>query len=299
MNYERICLINNKKIWKYKSVIHEYIYCLEPNTKISSVSGDYWLISGRSGSRNKDPDKYLKDALILEKGYEEEKNLNGELCGRYAFYCANSYRDHSNILESIKWYKITLEEKTGWIQEKYVACLELYKQYSKINQEIQGICYLIESYKYDNERVECIYELIKYYCIKNMDKIAMSFFNLINPEINIVISEKLFINENIYNFYLPYYMIIVADRLKNRSVGISMYEKIFKLKPQIFDEWWIKNLLSNFQFFIDHIPKNKKNYITKLANEYLLFLFNNNVQLNKFDFLNKYRKVLSIDYIYK
>ena len=299
MKYERICLINNKKIWKYKSVIHEYIYCIESNTKISIIEGNYWLVSGRSGSRNKDPEKYLKDALILERGYDEEKKIGGDLIGRYAFYCANSYRDYGNILKAIEWYKITLNEKQGWIQEKYVSCLELYKQLCIINEEIQGIYYLIESYKYDNERVECIYELIKYYCIKDMEHISMNFFNLINQEINIITCDKLFIDENIYKFYLPYYMIIVAQRIKNITVGLLMFEKIFQSKPMIFTEWWIKNLLYNFQFFINDIPINKQNHIINLANEYILFLFNNNVQLNNFDFLNKYKvNGINVDYIF-
>ena len=181
ITYERICLINNKKIWKYKSILHEYIYCIEPGAKISKINGDYYLISGRSGSRNKDPEKYLKDALILEKGYEEEKKINGELIGRYAFYCANSYRDYCNTLKAIEWYKIVLNEKQGWIQEKYVSCLELYKQYSKINEEIQGIYYLIESYKYDNERVECIYELIVFIILnRKIEIIRIRIFFFIN-----------------------------------------------------------------------------------------------------------------------
>ena len=126
----------------------------------------------------------------------------------------------------------------------------------------------------------------------------MSFFNLVNLNINIITSNKLFVEQDIYTFYLPYYMIIVADRVKNRSIGISMYEKIFKSKPEIFGEWWIKNLLFNLRFFIDHVPENKKYDFFNLANDYIKFLYNNNLQLIKFDFLKDYRKYLSINFIF-
>ena len=299
IQYHRICLINNKKVWRYKSVLHEYIYCTEPNQQITSLTGNYWLVSGRSGSRNKDPNKYLKDALLLETAYHDEKKSNGELIGRYAFYCAQSYRDAGDISKSIEWYKKNLkEEKSGWIQEKYISCLELYRQLSKINQQDEGIGYLIESYKYDKERAECIYELVKHYCCREMNDIAMTFFKLINSELQINKSDRLFIEENIYTFYLPYYMIIVADRLKNRQLGIQMYKKIFTSKPDVFAEWWLGNLFFNFQFFINDILPNEKFNISTLANEYICFLSTNNVQLNKFEVLKKYTDIMLIDYIF-
>jgi len=299
IEYQRICLINNKKIWRYKSVLHEYIYCTEPDQKIGLVTGDYWLVSGRSGSRNKDPNKYLKDALLLESAYHEEKKSNGELIGRYAFYCANSYRDANDILKSIEWYKINLkEEKSGWIQEKYISCLELYRQFSKLEKQNEGIAYLIESYKYDKERYECIYELIKHYCCKDMNDIAMGFFRLLNYKDNINTLDKLFFEYNTHNFYLPYYMIIVADRLKDRKIGISMYRKIFSSKPSVFAEWWLGNLIFNFQFFVDEIPENEKKEFSTLANEYIRFLHTNNVPLNKFNILKKYTNIISVDYIF-
>ena len=35
-----------------------------------------------------------------------------------------------------------------------------------MNEEVLGLSYLVESYKYDKTRVEGIYGLIKYYCLK-------------------------------------------------------------------------------------------------------------------------------------
>ena len=86
------------------------------------------------------------------------------MSNRYAYYCANSYKDAGDVENAIKWYKNTLN-LDNWIQEKYVCCLRLYELYEKQGLDDQGIFFLIESYKYDTTRVECIYNLIKYYCI--------------------------------------------------------------------------------------------------------------------------------------
>jgi glycosyltransferase involved in cell wall biosynthesis len=68
--YTRVLLINNRKRFQYFSVIHEYISCKEQGSTSAILDGNYYVISGRSGNRGKDPDKYLKDAIILEKAYK-------------------------------------------------------------------------------------------------------------------------------------------------------------------------------------------------------------------------------------
>ena len=64
-NYTRVLLINNKKRFQYLSVIHEYIMCKEQGSTSTVVDGNYYVVSGRNGNRNKDPDKYLKDAINI------------------------------------------------------------------------------------------------------------------------------------------------------------------------------------------------------------------------------------------
>jgi glycosyltransferase involved in cell wall biosynthesis len=83
ISYQRILLVNNKIRWSFKSVIHEYINCLKPDPKITTLQGDYYVVSGRSGSRNSDPEKYLKDAKILEEAYYEAKKDNDDIYMRY------------------------------------------------------------------------------------------------------------------------------------------------------------------------------------------------------------------------
>lgn len=304
-SYTRVLLINNYRQFEFLSVIHEFISCKEPNSKSTTINGDYYVFSGRSGSRNSDPNKYLNDALILEKAYTEAKQTNNKLYCRYAYYCANSYKDCGKYSDAIKWYKIVLSHDDQWSQEKYTACLYIYDCYSALNDKDPGFFYLVKSFQYDSERVECLYHLLVYYCCEGMNNVAYNYYLTIKDffetkYLETDISKKLFINIDKYNFFLPYYMILIADKTKDFKCVIRMYEIVFIKKQKMFEEWYIKNFLYNLQFFLQHVPSTNTNFII-LANDYLKFLYNNKVKLDKFEFLNKdvYKNAgLKLDYIF-
>lgn len=291
-SYTRTLLINNYKEFEYLSVIHEFISCKEKPSIYTIIEGDYFVVSGRTGSRNLDPNKYLKDALILEKAYAEALQKNDDLFHRYSYYCANSYKDCGRLEDAIKWYKITLSQPKQWNQEKYTSCLYIYDCYKVLNQEEIGFFYLVKSFAYDKERVECLFHLLVYYCCENMFDIAYGYYNIVkdffeNRYLNTNMSTKLFINLDKANFFVPYYMVLIADKVKDFNCIIKMYEIIFT-KKQIMEEWYIRNCLYNLQFFLQYVPSNNTNFI-HLANEYMEFLqkIGINLQEQSFDFLHK------------
>jgi glycosyltransferase involved in cell wall biosynthesis len=289
-SYTRVLMINNHKKFQFLSVIHEFISCKEGPTKSLVIEGDYYVVSGRSGSRNLDPDKYLKDALILEKAHAEALKTNDQLFHRYAFYCANSYKDCGRFDDAIKWYNITLNQQNQWPQEKYVSCLYMYDCYEKLNEKEKGFFYLVKAFAYDNERVECMYPLLVHYCCENMYKVAYNYYLNVkdffeNKYLHTNNTSKLFTIQDKYNFFVPYYMILIADKVQDFVCVIKMYEIIFTKKQRLFEEWYVKNLLYNLQFFLQYVPKANTNFI-KLANNYFSFLYENGVNLQNLDFLN-------------
>jgi hypothetical protein len=83
---------------------------------------------------------------------------------------------------------------------------------------------------------------------------------------------KLFVFHSIYSFYLPYYMIIITERLKKYDIGIKMFDIIFTTFSQKMidiDKYWIENLIHNFYFFYNKTTD--LNFIIKWK-EYLLLL---------------------------
>jgi tetratricopeptide (TPR) repeat protein len=231
----RTQLVNNKLRWKYVGVLHEYIECLEGSYTSGCIYGDYYTNSGKSGSRSNDKDKYKKDAVILEKAHAEALKINDPIYNRYAYYCANSYFDSGNFEDAIKWYKITLTQN-NWSQEKFMSCLKIFYSYKNLNQIENGMYYLVQSNLYDKTRVDCIYELVFYYCVNNMNLVAYNYYKLIknfyeNEYLNTNFGpDKLFVEIPKHDFFLPYYMIIVSDRVKKHKTGIKMYKIIFTKK---------------------------------------------------------------------
>jgi beta-1,4-mannosyl-glycoprotein beta-1,4-N-acetylglucosaminyltransferase len=290
-SYTRVLMVNNHKKFEFLSVIHEFISCKEHPSKSTVIEGNYYVVSGRSGSRNLDPDKYLKDALILEKAHAEALKTNDQLFHRYAFYCANSYKDCGRIEDAIKWYKITINQEKQWPQEKYVSCLYLYDCYQKLNEQEKGFFYLVKAFTYDTERVECIYPLLVHYCCENMYRVAYNYYLNIkdffeNRYLHTNISTKLFTTQDKYDFFVPYYMILIADKVQDFECVVKMYEIVFTKKQRMFEDWYVKNLLYNLQFFLQHVPKHNTRFV-ELANEYFKFIHVNGVNLQNYDFLVK------------
>ena len=163
--YLRTLIVNNRKRWKFVGVLHEYITCIDKEDGSSVIEGSYYIESGRSGSRNKDPNKYTNDAEMLERGYNEEMdgvNRNdgsGDkgLAERYAFYCAQSYMDAgvAYIDKSIEWYKRVLTQN-NWSQEKYYSALCLGNLYAKKGDKYNSMKYYCVTMEYDEERIEGI-----------------------------------------------------------------------------------------------------------------------------------------------
>jgi glycosyltransferase involved in cell wall biosynthesis len=291
-SYVRIQIVNNTKKWKYIGVLHEIITCTENANSSEIITGNYYTVSGRTSSRNRDGNKYLKDALILEKAYEEALKNNDEIYNRYGFYCANSYYDSGKREEAIKWYKITLNNN-NWGQEKYVSCLRLYNCYNALDQKETGFYYLVNSFLYDKERAEGVQELISHYCILGMNEVAYSYYSIVKSFYNdrylkYGLQDKLFIDLSKTNFYLPYYMILVSDKMQDHETTIQMYRIIFTKKYRETNSFFVGNLLYNLQFFIER-AKDDSEFIS-LFNEYINFLLSINYPVYQHDFMNKYEK---------
>jgi glycosyltransferase involved in cell wall biosynthesis len=279
----RTQMINNRKRFKFVSVLHECISCQDPIVRVTTVHGDYHVVPGCRGNRSKNPNKYLDDALLLEKAYEEAVQEGDGIYCRYAFYCANSYRDACKFEKAIEWYKKTLT-LNNWIQEKYVCCSSLYFCYEKLGLKESGFYYLVESIKYDDERVDCLYTLLVHYCNADQPKIAYSYFTLVknlfdrihrnDPTLNL--DDKLFNYLDNYYFYVPYFMIIICDRVKDYRTGIQMYEIIFDRKIEVFCDFHIRNLLHNLLFYLTHIESLglMSSFVPKM-NSYMAFLKKN------------------------
>lgn len=119
MRYSRVAIFSNRLPWRFKGVLHEFPDCPEAKTQ-----GHIPLIVhvGNDGARRRDPDKYRKDALMLEEALKTE--TDPALVSRYWFYLGQSWRDAGEPEKAIQAYRSRLV-LGGWEDELYIARLNI------------------------------------------------------------------------------------------------------------------------------------------------------------------------------
>ena len=160
--YSRPLLINNRKRWKFNGVLHEYLTNIDHISQVTTINGDYYIISGRLGNRSKNPDKYYDDAIILENAIKNISAEDKHLVPRYLFYCAQSFRDSNHNNRALEYYKQVLETQT-WCQEQYVAALNIGNIYKTLNNMEEALHYWYKAIQYDKERLESIKNIMEYF----------------------------------------------------------------------------------------------------------------------------------------
>ena len=187
--YIRPLLINNRKHWKFECVLHEYLTNIDPIYKVKTIEGDYYINSGRTSHRNKNTNKYLQDAIILEDALKDNDCKYKE---RYTFYCANSYRDSNNFNKAIEYYKKVLQ-LNNWNQEKYVSALNIGNIYKTKNNMEEALNYWYKAILYDKERLDSIINIMEYYYSNHNHFIINCLYSKIKDYKITDVSSKLFI----------------------------------------------------------------------------------------------------------
>jgi len=284
VTYKRILLINNQLEWNFIGVLHEYINCIsKKHTSCDLIDGEYFVDSGKSGSRSNDPQKYSKDAIILEKAFYEAEKNNEHIKIRYAFYTAQSYRDSDQKEKAIEWYKKRVSLK-DWDQEVYFSYYMIGKLYRELNDIEKAIYYWTLAYEVDGDRYESIYEIISHFRITGHPTIAYQYYLMIknfNPDLY----NKLFVYFPIYEYLLDYELSIILSYNNKHPDAIKIYQKLFSI-PNIQFELKI-TILDNFIFYINSIQRNLKfneNYLDFVRN---IFLQTNMFLENHVDVINK------------
>jgi glycosyltransferase involved in cell wall biosynthesis len=96
--YYRTQIVRDVFEWRYEGVLHEYITCDAKYTE-ARLPGLVNLPAA-DGSRSRDPDKYTKDAEVLEAALEDDPDN-----ARYVFYLAQSYRDAGSLDRALNAYR--------------------------------------------------------------------------------------------------------------------------------------------------------------------------------------------------
>ena len=236
--YYRPLIINNRKPWRFRGVLHEYLDSFDIPTTTATVHGNYHISGGVTGNRSITENKYLKDAILLESAYVAEKNDPNGISGRYAFYCAQSFKDSGEKYyeDAIKWYKIVLDIPNHWSQEKYysafaIGCLLNHINNSTKSESDTAVLFWLKSSEYDNDRMEGVSSSMLYYNERGMHTLVNALYNKYktynnNKSVNGNLSDKLFLLRYHYNDRLEFLNSISAFYANDFESGYACCKQI-------------------------------------------------------------------------
>jgi len=255
--YQNLRIIKNNGLYKYIGVTHEYIDTPSNNNSIFLDKSVIFIIDiGDGGSKS---DKFQRDIRLLIEGLKHEPNN-----ARYHFYLANSYHDNGNFEEAIKFYKKRIELE-DWKEEVWYSYYRIGCCYKKMNNFSDALHYWLEGYNFYPERLEAIYEIIKYYRKNSKHQLCMVFYNVAKNILNKKLNRDsyLFLHNDIYLHKIYYEYTIFAYYCG--IININDETILVLNNSDIYSN--INNLLSNMKFYKDILQKT------------MLFSFDKTIQL--------------------
>lgn len=234
--YRRLALLNNRKKWKYVGVLHEVVLPQEDIGATGDIQGDYYCIPGHGGARNDDPNKYRKDAAILEKAYLEQKDLAPWLRRRYAFYCAQSYKDAEELDKSIEWYKKRID-LGGWYQELYVSHTYVGDMLSGNGDSAGALRHWLAACELGTGRYETLSRAAKHYEAHDQAFVTKLLYDQVDVRNVEPRSEYLFMDEGLHSYRLLCEMLLFYASRKDYSRTIEVLDTLLRRYETIGLEW--------------------------------------------------------------
>jgi tetratricopeptide (TPR) repeat protein len=248
ISYHRLILASNRMRWKYVGVLHEYIVNIDPIRSEEYLSGDYYINSRRLGNRSKNPNKYLDDAITLENAFQME-TVDIHLKNRYAYYCAQSYRDAGKHEKAIEWYEktLTLDYST---QYKYSACIRAGDCYMYLNNPDGAIKIWGKAYEYDKERPEAISNIMEYYYKNGVHFMVTALYNQFKSRIDFNITSEQS-KYKVFLDYSKYHNIHYYNSISGYYSGdfLSAYEACKYLLLHNTNKVYMENVVSNLKYY--------------------------------------------------
>ena len=155
--------------WRYVGVLHEYAHSDISKTN-GRLEGDYYIDARCAGSRSKDPDKYRKDAAVLEEALKTEPGN-----ARYWFYLGQSYFDFQNFVQSKRCYEKRIA-MGGWPEEMFYSAWRVGQCAMNLKESDEVImAHMVKAYEIRPTRAESLHMLAEHLRLKQKFALAYLF----------------------------------------------------------------------------------------------------------------------------
>lgn len=234
LEYPNTRLVRFDHDWVCRGVTHEYW-----DGPSSSISKEVCYIDDRNDGGCK-ADKFTRDAMLLEKGLEEEPDNV-----RYKFYLAQTYHSLGRWKDAIAMYKKRIEAG-GWFEEVWYSHFMIAGTYLILGDPIKFEQWMLKAYKFHPKRAEGIYKLTKYFREKGEHYKAYHYMKL--GRAIPYPSDSLFIEKDVYNGLFDYEETILDYYVTKKSEGLR-----HSINYLIHRSWNLDNVYRNLPFYIEPI----------------------------------------------
>jgi tetratricopeptide (TPR) repeat protein len=263
--YKNTRIVRNYRGCKYWGVTHEYVQL--PNGSSNGTIEKSRAFINDIGDGGSKTNKFERDVKLLEQGLVDNPNND-----RYTFYLANSYNDLGNYEKAIENYRKRIK-LGGWHEEVWFSYYKIGMCYKYMGKMENAIYEWLQAYDVFPNRIENLYEIVKYYRCEGKNKLAFVYYELADkmrkkyPE-----TDYLFLQKDVYDYKLDYEFSIIAYYLD--SHGKNIPKECMKLcaHPYI-DDSLLRNTMTNYKFYTpSYMSMCKSNHnceiLKDIANQY-------------------------------
>lgn len=193
--FYRMLLVNNHLKWVWEGVIHEMLYSLEYGRSCQVMPGVFNEAISNDGRRSQDPQKFQKDARLLENALKDDAQNS-----RYVFFLAQSYFQAQEYRLALKNYQ-KRASMGGFEEEVYFS---LYMT-ARLQEKLQmAPSVFLESYQkayqMRSTRAEPLYWMARYH-MQNKEYVMAD--DLLKKALSIPIPCEMNVERNIYEHGIP------------------------------------------------------------------------------------------------
>lgn len=223
--YPAKLIVRNDGCFRWRGVVHEALYFQgQGEERVRHIVGDYAVISRSAGARSRDPATYYHDARALVQAIQTLPDEDRDLLPRYAFYCANSWRDAQTPHEAIPWYRKRIA-LGGWKDEVYLSWLGLGIELNKIGDEDAALLSFLAGHETCPERAECLYQAARMERMRGRPQTALIFARegCSRP---LPDDTRLFVWRDVYSYWLHFEFLLCLKDLGRLDEGRDALDRM-------------------------------------------------------------------------
>ncbi|MCW2834598.1 MAG: hypothetical protein JWN68_2551 [Nocardioides sp.] len=167
-SYSVLRLTRLDRPWRWQGVVHEHLAL--PGADVGSLDVPS-VHEERAGARSLDPDKYRKDAALLEGALARTPDDP-----RTQFYLAQSWRDAGELERALAAYRTRSDNANGWDQERWYARFQaavISERLARPDAEV--VAAYLTAYAALPSRAEPLVELARFHRERELHAVARLF----------------------------------------------------------------------------------------------------------------------------